>query len=213
MTAPLRGKRRKRIAAEVAERFIRERASVHDLAQELGHRPVVIRNLLTEAGISVADVPCIGVSDTEAAATLARRYSAGASITELVRLTGMDKRVVRALLVQADVELPERHSTTSEDAQQIVDGYRAGASIRTLASLTGCSYGTVRAILLSRQVRLRRRGAAEPVARSVARPAASGRLVCAHSPAGEPTDADKARIAAFAEFLRSAPRLAVPALG
>lgn len=190
MTAPLTGKRRVHIAAEVAERFIRDQAGVHELAKELGRRPAVVRHLLAEAGICMADVPCIGVSDEETAATLARRYSAGASIAELVRLTGLDKRIVRKLLVLAGVSLPERHSTTGQEAQRIIAGYRTGASIRTLAADTGFSYSTAREILVAHKVPLRPRGA-----------------VCAHSPAGEPTDADKATIAAFAEFLRATPRL------
>lgn len=206
MTAPLRGKRRKRVAAEIAERFIYHRVGVHELAEELGRRPAVVRHLLAEAGVCVADVPCIGVSDEEAAATLARRYTAGASISELVRLTGLDKRIVRNLLVVAGTTLPERHSTTGREVPQIIAEYRAGASIRTLAAGTGYSYGTVREILLSNDVPLRPRGGGR-----VAQSKTSARPVCVHSPAGEPTEADKAKIDAFAAFLRSTPRRRVAA--
>lgn len=202
MTPHLKGKHRQRVAAAIAERFVRDRIGVHELAAELGRRPAVVRHLLEEAGLCIADVPCIGISDEDTAATLARRYSAGASIVELVRLTGIDKRIVRRLLIQAGVTLPQRHETTTQDAQQIVADYRAGASLRTLANSIGCSYGTVRAILLANEVQLRPRGAAAPVARSTA----PDRVVCAYHPAGAPTDADRDAIATFAAFLRTVPR-------
>jgi lambda repressor-like predicted transcriptional regulator len=154
----LRGKRRERIAAEVAERFTRERVSVHELANELGRRPSVVRRLLDEAGVRAAGTPCVGISEQETASTLARRYSHGASISALVRQTGLDKRVIRNLLSSVGVVLPVRHSPTGEQAEWIADRYRAGASIRALAASTGCSYGTIRAALLANGVSLRPRG-------------------------------------------------------
>ncbi|HEY2701651.1 MAG TPA: helix-turn-helix domain-containing protein [Pseudonocardiaceae bacterium] len=160
----LRGKRRARIAAEVAERFARDRMSVHELASQLGRRPSVVRRLLGEAGVQAAGAPCVGISDQETAQTLARRYEGGASISALVRQTGLDKRVIRGMLSNQGVALPERHSPSSQEAEQIASRYRAGESIRTLAASTGCSYGTVRSVLLTIGVVLRPRGSTAHVA-------------------------------------------------
>ncbi|HJP79834.1 MAG TPA: helix-turn-helix domain-containing protein [Pseudonocardiaceae bacterium] len=154
----LRGKRRERIAAEVAERFARDRMSVHELASQLGRRPSVVRRLLDEAGVQAAGTPCVGISEQETAQTLARRYEGGASISALVRQTGLDKRVIRGMLSRQGVALPERHSPSAEQSEEIAARYRAGESIRTLAASTGCSYGTVRSALLATGVELRPRG-------------------------------------------------------
>jgi lambda repressor-like predicted transcriptional regulator len=154
----LRGKRRERIAAEVAERFARDRMSVHELASQLGRRPSVVRRLLDEAGVQAAGTPCVGIGEVETARTLARRYEGGASISALVRQTGLDKRVIRGMLSRQGVHLPERHSPDGEQAEQIATRYRAGESIRTLAASMGCSYGTVRTVLLAAGVELRPRG-------------------------------------------------------
>jgi lambda repressor-like predicted transcriptional regulator len=160
----LRGKRRERIAAEVAERFARDRMSVHELASQLGRRPSVVRRLLDEAGVQAAGAPCVGISEQETARTLARRYESGASISALVRQTGLDKRVIRGMLSGQGVALPERHSPSAAQAQEIATRYRAGESIRTLAASTGCSYGTIRTVLLSAGVELRPRGSGARVA-------------------------------------------------
>ncbi len=159
----LRGKRRQRIAAELAERFARERVSVHELASELGRRPSVVRRLLGEAGVRAAGTPCVGISEQETASTLARRYCDGASISALVRQTGLDKRVIRDLLSRAGVALPVRHSPTGEQTAWITERYRSGESIRALATSTGCSYGTIRAALLANGVALRPRGSGSRV--------------------------------------------------
>ena len=132
--------------------------SVHELASQLGRRPSVVRRLLDEAGVQAAGTPCVGIGEQETARTLARRYESGASISSLVRQTGLDKRVIRGMLSGQGVALPERHSPSREQAAQIASRYQDGESIRTLASSTGCSYGTVRSVLLSAGVELRPRG-------------------------------------------------------
>jgi hypothetical protein len=68
------------------------------------------------------------------------------------------------MLSNQGVALPERHSPSSQEAEQIASRYRAGESIRTLAASTGCSYGTVRSVLLTIGVVLRPRGSSAHVA-------------------------------------------------
>lgn len=154
---PLYGKRRARIAAEVAERFIEDGLSVHELADLVGRRPVLVRRLLDEAGIQAAR-PCVGFGEQEMARILARRYEGGASIAALVRQTGMDKRVIRGLLVKAGLVLPVRCSVTTEGAEYVVARYKAGDSIRMLVANIGYSYGTIRTILQASGTQLRPRG-------------------------------------------------------
>lgn len=155
---PLLGKRRWRVAAELAERFIQDQVSVAELARLVGRRPSTVRRLLDEAGIQTAGSACVGLSEQETGRILARRYERGASIAALVRQTGMDKRVIRAMLVAAGVVLPVQHSLTADEAQQVVARYRAGDSIRTVAAGIGCSYGTIRAALHTAKIPLRARG-------------------------------------------------------
>jgi hypothetical protein len=164
----LRGKHRDRFRAEVAKWFVTDRMTVHDIATMTAKRPSVVRRLLNEAGIAEADTQCVGLSEQETAQSLTRRYEAGASITDLVRQTGMDKRVIRRFLVAAGVDLPVAHSVTGEESAQVVARYRAGDSIRTLAGSIGCSYGTIRAALLAAGVQLRPRGATTATAPLVA---------------------------------------------
>lgn len=154
----LRGKRRDLARSDVTTWFVTDRMSVSEIATKLGRRPSVIRRLLDEAGVRGTDRHCIGLSELETAESLARRYEAGASISELVRQTGMDKRVIRGFLVQAGVDLPVAHSVTGEETTRIVARYRAGESIRALAASIGCSYGTIRATLQTARVELRPRG-------------------------------------------------------
>jgi transposase-like protein len=152
------GNRRAQIAGELAERFIQDRLSVAELALLVGRRPSTVRRLLNEAGVQAAGPACVGLGQQETARILARRYEGGASIAALVRQTGMDKRVIRAALVEAGVVLPPRHSLTTGEAEQVVARYRAGESIRAVAAGIGCSYGTIRAALHAAQVTLRARG-------------------------------------------------------
>jgi hypothetical protein len=159
----LRGHRREQLAADVAQRFVQDRMSVHDLASQLGRRPAVVRRLLDEAGIYDASRTMIGTDDQQTARNVARRYAQVGSISALVRETGMDKRVIRSMLVGAGVPLPTRHSLTDSETEQIAARYLDGASIRQLAKYFGASYGTVRAALLAARVKIRPRGRAFPV--------------------------------------------------
>lgn len=155
---PLCGRRRARIAADLAERFIQDQLSVAELSTLVRRRPSTVRRLLTEAGIQTTGPACVGLSKQETARILARRYEAGASIVALVRQTGMDKRAIRTMLVDAGVDLPVSHPLTADEAEQVVARYQAGESIRTLAASMGCSYGTIRAALHAAQVPMRPRG-------------------------------------------------------
>lgn len=154
----LRGKRRARIRLEVAERFVQDRSTVFELADQIGRRPGVVRRLLDEAGIREAGRSLVGTDEQETARSLVRRYTDGASIAALVRATGLDKRVIRGMLVSQGVVLPERHSLADDELDQVEVRYRAGESIRELAVSYGISYGTVRAALLALGVELRPRG-------------------------------------------------------
>lgn len=155
----LYGKRRAQIAGEVAERFIEDGLSVQELADLVGRRPALVRRLLDEAGIQ-AERPCVGFSEQETAGILARRYEGGASIAALVQQTGMDKRVIRGLLVKAGLVLPVRSPVTPDGAEKVVARYKAGESIRMLVAGIGYSYGTIRTILQASGTQLRPRGGA-----------------------------------------------------
>jgi hypothetical protein len=152
------GKQRARIRLEVAERFVQDRSTVFELADQIGRRPGVVRRLLDEAGIREAGRSLIGTDEQETARSLARRYTEGASIAALVRATGLDKRAIRAMLVSQGVALPGRHSLTGDELHQVEALYQAGDSIRELAVSYGSSYGTVRSALLALGVKLRPKG-------------------------------------------------------
>lgn len=155
----LRGERRKRLAANVARRYVQDRLSVQELARQLGRRPTLVRRLLDEAGICDAGRTLVGTDEQETASTLARRYQRAGSIAALVRETGMDKRAIRSKLLDAGTSLPVRHRLSPDDVTEAVARYRTGESIRTVATRIGCSYGTVRAALHAAQVQVRPRGA------------------------------------------------------
>jgi hypothetical protein len=154
----LRGQRRTQLAADIAQRFVQDRLSVQELASQVGHRPVVVRRLLDEAGIYDAGRTLVGTDEQETARNLARRYRQTGSIAALVRETGMDKRLIRRALVDAGVSLPVMRSLSQDEVERVAARYRDGESIRTLAASFGCSYGTIRTVLHAAHVQLRPRG-------------------------------------------------------
>ncbi|WP_223198395.1 helix-turn-helix domain-containing protein, partial [Solihabitans fulvus] len=159
----LRGHRRRKLAAALARRFQAEGLTIHQLAAQIGRRPGTVRRLLEEGGLRTDDGPCLGASDLELSALLARRYRDGASIADLSRDTAIDRRVVRRLLGAAGIA-PRPHRSPDHVAA-MVEQYRAGASIRGLAARSGLSYAGARSVLLAAGVRLRSRGhpsAADP---------------------------------------------------
>jgi hypothetical protein len=94
----------------------------------------------------------------------------GESISALVRATGLDKRVIRGMLVAEGMTLPDRRSLGSDEVDQVATRYRAGESICELAVSFGTSYGTVRAALLAARIQPRPRGYHPGVAARVTRP-------------------------------------------
>jgi hypothetical protein len=104
---PLRGHEREQVAAALAQRFVHEHVTIHELAREVGRRPSLVRRLLNEAGVCAENSPCVGVGESEVTATLARRYRSGVSIERLSEETGIDRRAVRRLLCDAGVSPPE----------------------------------------------------------------------------------------------------------
>ncbi|ALG06251.1 hypothetical protein AOZ06_04285 [Kibdelosporangium phytohabitans] len=107
--------------------------------------------------MEVDDGPIVGTDESSLAAELARRYLRGATITDLGRQTGIDRRVIRRHLIDAGVSLPDRGARPNALAETLVERYQRGASIRSLADFAGCSYSTVRALLLDEGVTLRSR--------------------------------------------------------
>lgn len=154
----LRGPQRERVAAALAERFDPERVPIRELASKINRRPSMVRRLLDEAGVHAEGAPCVGITESEVAAALATRYREGAPIDRLSRDTGIDRRVVRRLLIEAKVPLRERRPPPPNQTDWVVEQYRAGATLRKLAELTGCSYSTIRRILVLAGVALRSPG-------------------------------------------------------
>ncbi|HEX4702466.1 MAG TPA: helix-turn-helix domain-containing protein [Pseudonocardiaceae bacterium] len=153
----LRGQQRQEVAARLASRFVQDAVSIHDLATELHRRPTMVRRLLAGAGIQ-DDGACIGGEVDAVARVLGDRYLAGASLRKLAHDTGIDRRVVRGLLVGVGVRIPERRAMPEESGNWVIRQYEAGATLRALAASTGCSYATVRRHLLRAGVVLRGSG-------------------------------------------------------
>lgn len=154
----LRGQQRQEIAAALAERFRRDRMSIQDLAREVNRRPSTVRRLLDEAGVQAEGAACVGVGESDIAATLAARYRSGVPIETLSQDTGIDRRVIRQLLTESGVTLRTRQPLPPERVDWVIDQYRAGATLRALAEITGCSYSTIRRTLRLAGVALRSPG-------------------------------------------------------
>lgn len=154
---PLRGRRRRAVAAELASRFAAGAVSISQLAADIRRRPALVRRLLIEAGVRTDDQSCLQASRTALVSQLVSRYRAGESIETLSHRTGIDRRVVRRLLDQGGVPQPERAQPPAA-AELVIAGYRAGASIRQLAREFGSSYSAVRTLLRNAGVGLRPRG-------------------------------------------------------
>lgn len=155
----LRGQRREQVASALAQRFVHEQVSIRELAREFGRRPSLVRRLLDEAGVCVETRSCVGIAPSEIPTVLATRYREGVPIEQLADDTGIDRRVVRRLLTEAGVTLPERHSLPADQSDWVVEQYRVGVSLRELAKLTHCSYSTIRRVLLQAGIDLRSSGA------------------------------------------------------
>jgi hypothetical protein len=139
--APRRsGEHRARLRKKVVDRFVRDRLTVCEVADQIGRRPVVVRKSLEEAGICEVDRPLVSADEEQAARSLARRYKDGASIAALTRATGMPRVVIRGMLVSQGAVLSGRHSLTANDLDQVAVRHRAGEEIRELAANFGTSY-------------------------------------------------------------------------
>ncbi|MGH3798467.1 MAG: helix-turn-helix domain-containing protein [Pseudonocardiaceae bacterium] len=154
----LRGPERERVAAVLAQRFVRGRVPIRELAAEVGRRPSLVRRLLTEASVHTEDTSRVGGAETEIVAALVARYREGIPVERLSRETGIDRRVVRRLVAEAGVRMPIRHPLPVDRIGWVVEQYRTGASLRGLAEVTGSSYSTIRRVLLGAGVTLRSPG-------------------------------------------------------
>lgn len=154
----LRGQQRQEVAAALAERFGHDGLPIRDLAREVNRRPSTVRRLLDEAGVCADGASCVGIAESEIVAALAVRYRGGVPIETLSRDTGIDRRVVRQLLIEAGVPLRTRQPLPHDRVDWVVEQYRVGATLRALAELTGCSYSTIRRTLQLAGVALRSPG-------------------------------------------------------
>ncbi|MCK2244043.1 MULTISPECIES: helix-turn-helix domain-containing protein [unclassified Crossiella] len=154
---PLRGRRRRRVAAELASRFAAGAVSIPELAADLRRGPALVRRLLIEAGVRTDNDTCLRASAADLTADLVRRHRAGESIEHLSRRTGIDRRAIRRLLAEGGVPQPVRARQPTA-TELVIEGYRSGASIRQLAARFGSSYSAVRTLLRNAGVGLRSRG-------------------------------------------------------
>jgi hypothetical protein len=152
----LRGSRRQQFARQLADRYVRDRVSIGELAAQVHRRPTLVRRLLLEAGVRIDGDA--GADGPDVAAELAGRYADGESLETLAKNTGIDRRVVRTLLADAGVPIRERHPVPAHQGGWVVEQYLAGITLRELAHRIGCSYGTVRRYLLRAGVGLRSPG-------------------------------------------------------
>jgi hypothetical protein len=153
--AVLRGEQRHRLAAELADRFVRDAVPIGELAVQARRRPTTVRRLLGEAGVRTTDLSCVGAATGEIVAALGARYRAGASIRALAADTGIDRRAIRELLAGAGVVLRARPPSSADRIDWLVGQYQAGATLRGLAATLDCSHSTVRRWLLRAGVVLR----------------------------------------------------------
>lgn len=91
-------------------------------------------------------------------AELAQRYTAGATIRDLVKLYDLSYRKVRGVLLDAGVELRPPQIRLPPTPPGLVNAYESGRTIRQLATMHGMTYTQTRRILLAEGVVLRAPG-------------------------------------------------------
>ncbi|GAA4554236.1 helix-turn-helix domain-containing protein [Amycolatopsis samaneae] len=154
----LRGERRQRIAAKLAQRYRDGERLITALASEVGRRPGTVRRVLLESGIELDEAMCPGVTDGEVREQLVRQRTTGLSVCQLTAQTGLSLREVRGHLRAAGALRTPRAIPTAAWAE-LKRRYDGGTSIRQLARQRGCSFGTVRDALKAAGATLRPRGA------------------------------------------------------
>lgn len=169
MNERLRGTSRAEFSGELASRFHagQPRITIADLAASSGRRTSTVRRLLDEAGVRCPRC-LIGLGDDEVTAALVERRQAGAQMTELSVLTGLDEQQIRDRLQACGVPPAARRqrSDLSMTVDELAGAYHAGSSIDEVAALAGGSYSTVRRILIAAGVQFRPGGSGITTSRS-----------------------------------------------
>jgi hypothetical protein len=164
----LRGQARDRARVVVTEGFLHESLSIEQLADVIGRRRSLVRNLLAEAGIRETRKTLIGTDKGETGRSLAVRYAQGQSLDSLARTTGMARKKIREMLVEAGTVLRTHRPLNHDEVEQVRAQYETGASIRQIAASLDSTYGTIRTALLDGHVTLRSQGGARARRRQAA---------------------------------------------